>query len=134
MKMLRSFLYVIALPVLLVLLWWASTLGDPNFFVPTPAQLVEAFGPTWLEGRILDDVLPSVTRLLAGLAIAIVLGIVLDGIPESVVLGISLLGGGGVAAAVVVAVFLSNIPEAIAATTGLAAGGWRPAAGGKLIS
>lgn len=76
MKMLRSFLYVIALPVLLVLLWWASTLGDPNFFVPTPAQLVEAFGPTWLEGRILDDVLPSVTRLLAGLAIAIVLGIV----------------------------------------------------------
>jgi zinc transporter, ZIP family len=59
-----------------------------------------------------------------GSALAIVLGIVLDGIPESVVLGISLLGGGGVAVAVVAAVYISNLPEAIAATTGLAASGW----------
>jgi len=59
-----------------------------------------------------------------GTALAIVLGIVLDGIPESIVLGISLLGGGGVSAAVVAAVFLSNLPESIAATTGLASGGW----------
>jgi len=61
-----------------------------------------------------------------GSALAIVLGIVLDGIPESIVLGISLLGGGGVAMAVVAAVFLSNLPEAIAATTGLTASGWKP--------
>jgi zinc transporter, ZIP family len=59
-----------------------------------------------------------------GSALAIVLGIVLDGIPESAVLGISLLGGGGVAVAVVAAVFISNVPEAIAATTGLTTGGW----------
>ena len=59
-----------------------------------------------------------------GSALAIVLGIVLDGIPESIVLGISLLGGGGVAIPVVAAVFISNMPEAIAATTGLTAGGW----------
>jgi len=57
-------------------------------------------------------------------ALAIVLGIVLDGIPESIVLGTSLLGGGGVAVAVVAAVFISNVPEAIAATTGPTAGGW----------
>jgi zinc transporter, ZIP family len=63
----------------------------------------------------------------AGSPLAIVLGTVLDGIPESIVLGISLLGGGGVAVAVVAAVFLSNLPEAIAATTGLKASGWRPA-------
>ena len=52
------------------------------------------------------------------------LGIVLDGIPESVVIGLGLIGGGGVSAAVIAAVFLSNLPEALAATTGLAAGGW----------
>ena len=63
----------------------------------------------------------------SGSALAIVLGTILDGIPESIVLGISLLGGGGVAVAVVAAVFLSNLPEAIAATTGLKASGWRPA-------
>lgn len=56
-------------------------------------------------------------------ALAIVLGIVLDGIPESVVLGLTVLDG-AVSAAVVAAVFLSNLPEAIAATAGLTASGW----------
>ena len=60
----------------------------------------------------------------AGSALAIVLGIVLDGIPESVVIGLGLLEGTGVSVAVIAAVFLSNLPESIAATTGLAAGGW----------
>jgi ZIP family zinc transporter len=60
----------------------------------------------------------------AGSALAIVLGIVLDGIPESAVIGLGLLQGTGVSVAVIAAVFLSNLPEAIAATTGLAAGGW----------
>jgi zinc transporter, ZIP family len=60
----------------------------------------------------------------AGSALAIVLGIALDGIPESAVIGLGLLGGTGVSVAVIAAVFLSNLPEAIAATTGLASGGW----------
>jgi ZIP family zinc transporter len=59
-----------------------------------------------------------------GVALAIVLGIVLDGIPESVVIGVGLLSADGVSAAMLVAVFLSNLPESIAATTGLAAAGW----------
>jgi ZIP family zinc transporter len=61
----------------------------------------------------------------AGSALAIVLGIVLDGIPESAVIGLGLLGGAGVSVAVIAAVFLSNLPAAIAATTGLRSGGWR---------
>jgi ZIP family zinc transporter len=61
----------------------------------------------------------------AGTALAIVLGIVLDGIPESAVIGLTLLQGGSVGAAMLVAVFLSNLPEAIAATTGLRLSGWR---------
>ena len=60
----------------------------------------------------------------AGSALAIVLGIVLDGIPESAVIGLGLLEGTGVSIAVLAAVFLSNLPEAIAATTGLSSGGW----------
>jgi zinc transporter, ZIP family len=59
-----------------------------------------------------------------GSALAIVLGIVLDGIPESAVIGLGLLSGEGVSVAVITAVFLSNLPEAIAATTGLSRGGW----------
>jgi ZIP family zinc transporter len=60
----------------------------------------------------------------AGSALAITLGIVLDGIPESAVIGLGLLEGTGVSVAVIAAVFLSNLPEAIAATSGLSAGGW----------
>jgi ZIP family zinc transporter len=61
----------------------------------------------------------------SGSALAIVLGIVLDGIPESATLGIGLLSGEGVGVALVAAIFISNIPEAIAATAGLSASGWR---------
>jgi ZIP family zinc transporter len=60
-----------------------------------------------------------------GSALAIVLGIVLDGIPESAVLGLTLLEGGTISVALLAAVFLSNLPEAVAATSGLAASGWR---------
>jgi ZIP family zinc transporter len=51
--------------------------------------------------------------------VAIVLGALLDGIPESVVVGGSLLGGGTVSVAAVVAIFLSNVPEGLSGTAGM---------------
>jgi zinc transporter, ZIP family len=56
--------------------------------------------------------------------LTIVLGTMLDGIPESAVIGLTVLQTGEVGAAMLVAVFVSNIPEGIAATVGLRAGGW----------
>lgn len=52
-----------------------------------------------------------------GLALAI--GALLDGIPESVVIGVSLLGGGGVSMVTVAAVFLSNVPEGLSSAAGM---------------
>ena len=52
-----------------------------------------------------------------GLSIAI--GSLLDGIPESIVLGVSLLGGGGVSVPVFAAVFLSNFPEGLSSAAGM---------------
>jgi ZIP family zinc transporter len=62
-----------------------------------------------------------------GTALAIVLGTILDGIPESVVIGLTLVEGGSVSVAMLVAVFLSNLPESIGATSGLTVAGWRRA-------
>jgi zinc transporter, ZIP family len=59
-----------------------------------------------------------------GSGLAIVLGTVLDGIPESVVIGLTLVKGGSVGVAMVVAVFLSNLPEAISGSAGLLSAGW----------
>jgi ZIP family zinc transporter len=66
-------------------------------------------------------------RQAGGAALAIVLGIVLDGIPESFVVGMDLLSGEGISAAFVAAVFLSNLPESAAATSGLKKAGWQNA-------
>jgi ZIP family zinc transporter len=52
-------------------------------------------------------------------ATALVLGALLDGIPESAAIGVSLIGGGSVGIAVVIAVFLSNIPESLSASVGM---------------
>jgi ZIP family zinc transporter len=60
----------------------------------------------------------------SGSPLAIVLGIVLDGIPESAVIGLTVLEGGAVSVAMLVAVFISNLPEAVAATSGLTTAGW----------
>ena len=58
-------------------------------------------------------------------ALAIVLGTVLDGIPESAVIGVTLLAGGEIGLAYLVAVFVSNLPEALSSTAGLRRAGWR---------
>jgi ZIP family zinc transporter len=67
----------------------------------------------------------SAGKQAGGSALAIVLGIILDGIPESAVLGLTVLEAGTVSVAFLAAVLLSNLPEAIAATSGLVASGWR---------
>ena len=61
----------------------------------------------------------------SGSALSIVLGTVLDGLPESIVIGLTIFEGGAVGAAYLTAVFISNLPESISSTAGLAAGGWK---------
>ena len=59
-----------------------------------------------------------------GNPLSIVLGTVLDGIPESMVIGLTIYEGGAVGAAYLAAVFISNLPESISSSSGLATSGW----------
>ncbi|MEU4878537.1 ZIP family zinc transporter [Streptomyces sp. NPDC021608] len=61
---------------------------------------------------------PSETEQ-SGSGTALALGALLDGVPESAVIGVSLLDGGAVSLVTVAAVFISNVPEGLSSSAGM---------------
>jgi len=55
----------------------------------------------------------------AGSGVAIAVGALIDGIPESIAIGLSILHGGAVSVATVAAIFLSNLPEGLSSSAGM---------------
>jgi ZIP family zinc transporter len=88
--------------------------GAATFFLAD--QLIDRLG----DGQANADNAAGQSTLV----VPLVLGATLDGIPESVVIGLGLVGGGTVSLAMLVAVFMSNLPEAAAATAGMRSSGW----------
>ena len=57
--------------------------------------------------------------------LGIVVGSVVDGVPESAIFGIQIASGQPISAAFLGAVFVSNVPQALAPSADLAKAGWR---------
>ncbi|OPG09185.1 nitrate ABC transporter permease [Streptomyces sp. GKU 895] len=74
--LLRVF-FVLALPVLLVGVWWLASDGSTNVFWPPLRTILKTFPDVWTADRLQDDVLPSLLRLTAGYACAAVAGVAL---------------------------------------------------------
>lgn len=55
----------------------------------------------------------------SGSGLAIAAGALLDGVPESIVIGVSLLQGGNVSLVAVIAIFISNLPEGLSSVVGM---------------
>ena len=85
-------------------------------------QLLAAWGAR--HRKRADPLLRSEHKAAAGNnGAALALGALIDGIPESIVIGVSLLEGGAVGFVAVLAVFLSNLPEGLSSAAGMKAEG-----------
>jgi ABC-type nitrate/sulfonate/bicarbonate transport system permease component len=71
----RRALLVAGLPLALLALWWVASADSQSFCLPPLREILDVFAGVWLGARLVDDVLPSVARLLAGFALATVLGV-----------------------------------------------------------
>ena len=95
----------------------------PLFFGLSLGALTFYLGDDWLDRRGADRRKNPMGPRPEAAASALVLGALLDGIPESAAIGLTLADGGGVGIAVVAAVFLSNIPESLSSAAGMRAAG-----------
>lgn len=77
MRALRWIFITFTVPVILISLWTLAAELGQSLYWPSPLKIVGVFPSTWLEGRLSDDVLPSLTRLLMGYVCALVIGIAL---------------------------------------------------------
>ena len=77
MNALRRLGLTLGLPIVLLALWWAVSAGSTDFFFPPLSKILAALKDEWFGPRLLDDVVPSILRLLAGYAVAVVVSLVL---------------------------------------------------------
>lgn len=81
-----------------------------------------------VEGGKIFPSLSEMTRAVAGhkgAAMAMFLGILLDGIPESFVIGANVLVTGGISMSLLAGLFLANLPEALSSAAGMKEQGLR---------
>ncbi|OSP23602.1 nitrate ABC transporter permease, partial [Streptomyces sp. 13-12-16] len=76
-RLLLRLVSVLALPVVLVAVWWVSSDGSEDVYWPPLRTILETFPDVWTGERWRGDVLPSVLRLTAGYALAAVVGVAL---------------------------------------------------------
>jgi ABC-type nitrate/sulfonate/bicarbonate transport system permease component len=73
----RRVALALALPIVLVVVWFLASDSSESFYAPPLRQILKAFADTWTPARLRSDVLPSLGRLAVGYALAAVLGIAL---------------------------------------------------------
>lgn len=65
----------LGLPALLLTLWWVASAGSTSIFLPPLREIAAAFDDVWLSDAFRRDVVPSLWRLGAGYATAVVVGV-----------------------------------------------------------
>jgi len=101
--------------------------------VPTAQSLSSAELAVWtLGGAAIFVISDRIVEAKYGgeggsAALGIVIGSIVDGVPESLIFGIQIATGVPISVAFLVAVFVSNVPQALAPSADLATAGWSKA-------
>ena len=64
-------------PALAIAAWWLWSVRAESFYFPPLPEILQTFMDTWVFERVRSDLLPSLARLGAGYAIAVVVAVVL---------------------------------------------------------
>lgn len=76
----RSLALKLTVPVALVAIWWVATANTASLYFPPLSEIADEFMGTWFFERFSADLLPSVLRLVAGFALAVVVGLALGSV------------------------------------------------------
>ncbi|WP_193608915.1 ABC transporter permease [Nocardioides lijunqiniae] len=71
----RLLLWELWLPVALVVVWWFASASSTSPYFPPLSRIWEAFVDNWFGPSFRVDVVPSMTNLALGLAVALVVGV-----------------------------------------------------------
>jgi len=74
-RFLLRLVFLLALPLVLLGLWWLASDDSTNPFWPPLRTILTTFPDVWTAERLRADVLPSILRLSAGYAVAAVVGV-----------------------------------------------------------
>jgi ZIP family zinc transporter len=100
-----------------------SALGGGYMGLAFAIGALTFFGADWWIDRQGGADRKDIAGENVGSGFAIFIGTLLDNIPESIILGMSLALGGAINTAFLVAVFISNLPEGVAGTLNMEASG-----------
>jgi zinc transporter, ZIP family len=103
--------------------WVARSAGDPHEVPAVPQEAAEDLSGA--EAHQTERVQEAAATQQAGRAavgFALLAAVTLDGVPENLALGVSLLSGGG-SLALLVAIFCSNFPESLVGAVAMRRGG-----------
>ncbi len=102
--------------------WVAQSAGDPYKVPGLPPEAAE--NVSGAEAQQTERVQEAATQQAgrAAVGFALLAAVTLDGVPENLALGVSLLSGGG-SLALLVAIFCSNFPESLVGAVAMRRGG-----------
>lgn len=75
MRMVRPLLVGATLPVLIILLWWVTSVSSASMFFPPLPHVLTTLREQWFGVQFSTDVLPSLRRFTLGFGIAVVVGV-----------------------------------------------------------